>query len=287
MRYSATKSYPHPVLRDGSSDYLDAEFKVDLIVEVGTNSMAIEFQADFVLSDHDLEELVGSGNAEYLLLVRCDDTFLRQEFRSHEPTISGKFRKGQFYGSAEFTPFLVIGEKTHEFKSSGWNEDYAGQSYTLEPGSVLATAPSESYWIDRTSGGAIGSIFKLATDEKLESGMWYCNFESEQIRLMMSPDDKRRFTNARKSKSKNPDLAYILNGIYLPALIWALTFADVNSDDYEGRRWFANMEDALEKKQLKSIGDSRFANVDRSRDAQKLFDFPLARLLGLFCDEKD
>ena len=47
MKFAIAKSYPHPVLRIGSSDYIDAEFEMEFSVERMQTTTAIEINVKF------------------------------------------------------------------------------------------------------------------------------------------------------------------------------------------------------------------------------------------------
>ncbi len=279
MKFSISKSYPHPVLRVRSSDYIDAEFRMDFSIERLKTTTAIKVNVQFILTDPYLLQLVSSGSAKYLLLIRCVDTFFREAICERVPKIQKLFSNGQLAGRTEFSPFLVTKEKITEFRSPKWNSDYDGLSFDPEPGVVLAVAPPETYWIDTADEAHVGSIFKLLPSNEIDNGYWECLLESDQIMLKISKGNFNQFLQVRDHLLSKNELEFIMNGVYLPALIWVLTEADNNfkENDYERWRWFSSLNHKLEELKLPQFGKSS----DRIVDAQKLLNAPFESLISL------
>lgn len=276
MKFAIAKSYPHPVLRIGSSDYIDTEFEMEFSVERIQSTTAIEINAKFILTDPYLRQQIKTENAEYLLLVRCNTTFFRQEFRATEPNLNNVFTSGLLAGRTEFSPFIVSKNRIIGFRSDNWNSDYDNLSFNIEPGSVFATAPPEIFWIDTADETQVGSIFESLPSDAIPTGYWDCFLESDRIQLRMAKTDFQLFLKARKEKLNTPDAEYIMNSIYLPALIWVLMDTDANFEDsnYDTWRWFSSLNQKLEESQIPPLGK----NSNRLADAQKLLSAPFSRL---------
>ena len=67
------------------------------------------------------------------------------------------------------------------------------------------------------------------------------------------------------------EAAYLMNGIYLPALHQVLVEADSARDEYESRRWFRSLDTRLIERKLQPLGSERANRLD---DAQRLLEDP-------------
>lgn len=272
--FDPQKSYLYPVLRPQSDDYPKAEFEVTVNVDRIENTTALVVEADFMLSDPDLLNLVEQGSARYVLQVRSPKTYYRSSFSTGENHIRADFPNGRLAERTEFSPFLVATKPIHDFRASGWHEDYAGMSFAIETGSVLAVDQHVEYTIDVTEEGDVGSIFELVETGKIPDGMWGIDHGNDRVHIEMSPQDCARFKVARESANNRPEAAYIMNSIYLPALIWLLVEGDKDNEELSDRRWFRALDACLSRKGLPLLG----MKSDRVKDAQQLLEYPFHKL---------
>ena len=276
MKFDPAKSYLHPVLRPMSGDYPRGEFQVEISLERIVNSTATRATADFALSDPDLSRLVAMGRAEYVLLVRCPTTHARIVTRSADATLEQVYQPGVLSGRTEFCPFLVATEDLIQFQAAGWHRDFLDQSsFDISAGSVLATDYPKEYWIDTAPEAAVGSIFELVESDDVADDQWCCSLDAERVGILMSPRALDRFRGARARLNGTPDQAYLMNSVYLPALLHVLSVADVASHDYSNRRWFRSLDAKLDDLKRPGLGAS---TSDRLVDAQTLLESPFAQL---------
>ncbi len=277
MKFNPAKSYPHPVLRPNSSDYPKAEFQVELNLERIEGTTSLQFTADFALSDPDLLNLVDSGKAEYVLLLRCPQTYFRSIEHSTEPKLSGKIPDGRLSGRTEFHAFLICMRSLFGFQAKGWHKDFEGMRFDIAVGAVLADDEPKEYWIDTVEESEIGSIFELGLNSSMDSGTWRARLDDHRVRLEMSKGDYNRFLKARKRADGTPEAAYIMNSVYLPALVWVLEQADRDKDgeQFADLRWRRALAKRLEDHDCKELGA---LSADRLEDAQKLLEEPFKNL---------
>lgn len=276
MKFNPAKSYPHPVLRPNSSDYPRTEFQVDLDLKRIEGTTYLQFAADFALSDPDLLNLVYSGKAEYALLIRCPKTHFRSIERGAKPELAGEIPDGHLYGQAEFQPFLICMRSLSDFQAEGWHQDFDGMRFDIPVGAVLAQDEPKEYWIDTVEESKIGSIFELGINNDMTGGAWRARLDDHRVLIEMSQGDYDRFIEARQRVDGAPEAAYIMNSIYLPALIWVLEQADRDNDgEYDDLRWRRALAKRLEDLGCKELGS---ASAKRLEDAQKLLEEPFRHL---------
>ena len=279
MRFDRAKSFPHPVLRAGSSDYEEVEFQVTLELERTVQTTAVELEAVFDLSDPDLRDLVRQEQAEYALLVVCRQTRRRRELRSGARQLRHRFANGELGGEVELRPFLLATMDIPGFQARHWNQDYRGRTFNIKNGAVLAADAPHQSWIDVIDEGPIGSIFRVATSPDIEEG-WAVRLEEDRIQIGMSKQNYDCLAKARAAAKSAEDWAYLMNGLYLPALIHVLAEADrLHADDIlADRRWYSSLQSRLEQIGAPSLGS--VTDDGRARDAQRLLANPFANLLS-------
>ena len=269
--FDPQKSYLYPVLRPQSDDYSKADFEVTVNVERIQDTTAFTVEADFMLSDPDLLKLVGQGSARYVLQVRSPKTYYRTAFSASQNRIREEFSHGLIAGRTEFSPFLVATDYIHAFCASGWHDDYEGMSFDIPTGSVLAVDQHVEFTIDTTEEKPLGSIFELVEANRISDGIWKIDHTNDRVRIDLSHQDYARFTAARENVS-NAD--YIMNSVYLPALIWLLQEGDRGSDELNDRRWFRALNARLEEINSPLLG----SESNRVIDAQHLLECPFMKL---------
>lgn len=275
MKWEETKSWPYPVLRPRSGDYQKAEFQVT--IDPYKLSESTEVKVNFNLSEPELRRLVEKQQAKYLLLVQCSTTHYRQQFSSSVPDISLQFPDGDLAGLTTFSPYIIAVEKLSKFSADRWHTDYRNTTVNLEPGAVLALDRPETYWIDTAEEQPVTSMFRVAKGTSLPEGQWRCVLQQECIELQLNEREYNLFNDARSRVAKQSELAYLLNGVYLPAVIWLLMKMDQRDadGDYGDYRWYEPLNRALNNKKGKALGAD---GADRVADAQALLDQPFLKM---------
>lgn len=279
MKFDPAKSYPHPVLRPQSSDYVDCALQVEISLDRVPGSVELWLTAEFDLSDPDIQRLIDDGNASYALLARCSKTHYRALIQVADCEIRHTIDDGEIAGLAEFAPFVIATRPITGFSADHWHPDFEGMSFDLKAGAVLALDEPKEYWIDNAEEAPIGSIFNLSRtdDDSLEVGQWRCSLDSDRVQLEMRREDHEQFLYARAALDGSSDGAYIMSALYLPALVYVLTQADASADDLRDYRWFRSLESRLDTLGCSPLG-SQDSKIDRLQDAQRIFDDPFARL---------
>ena len=137
----------------------------------------------------------------------------------------------------------------------------------------------EKFRIDRADAH-IGSIFEFKSDSKIPRRQWLCEPTDRRVALKMHPTDYSRFRSARDQVRSTPDASYLMNGIYLPALLYLLDVVDTaDSEELSSKRWYASLEKRLRDCGCPPIGSD---SADRLRDAQTILEnpFPTMPLFG-------
>ena len=277
MKFDPSKAWPHPVLRPPTygDDYPHAEFEVEIEVKRNQGSTEVEVQAEFQLSDPDLLRLVEEGACQYVLLIKASRTHFRDLIQSDTPHMERIFVAGDLSGQVSLAPFLVCTQELSEFRVEGWHPDYEGRTFDIAAGSVLAEDEPKDYWVDTADEAPLGSIFAHKPADPWPDGSWGYQLVEDRIWIVMSKTDSTRYMAARDSVNNKPEGQYLMNGVYLPALVAVLNEVDRHPEDFQDYRWFAFLDQRLEAVQCNPLGSN---NADRLADAQKILDSPFLKM---------
>ena len=276
MKFDPGKAFPHPVLRPQSTDYPDAEFEVDMKLEREERSTGLQLLANIALSDPDLQALIDSEDAEYMIVLKSPATHTRLTHRTRKTEVRWEIEQGAVAGRIEFAPFIVsLSGLT--FQATGWHEDWAtAGSFELDAGSVLALDTPKEYYIDNAEESDISSFLVVRPGE-VADGQWKCDLGDKRIQILMSHGDYERF-NALRAEPADPGIAAsIWNGVYLPALMYAAAIAG-ESNDYAESSWYRSLDHQLEMQGLETLDVS---GADRLAHAQLLLQLPFGRIAQL------
>ena len=277
MRFDPGKAWPHPVLRPPSygDDYPHAEFEVEIEVERAQGSTSVRVTAEFELRDPDLLRLVVDGAARYVLLIKASRTHFREMISSGKPRVERLFSGGDLSGRVEFAPFLACARELSNFRAEGWHRDFAGRTFDISSGSVLAEDVPKDYWVDTADEAPLGSIFGHKPRPDVPSGRWELELAEDRVWIVMSESDTELYTAARNGANNRPEGQYLMNGLYLPALIAVLNEVDRNVEDYSEYRWFASLDHRLQAVECRQLGTP---NANRWTDAQRILDMPFTKM---------
>ena len=276
MKSDRLKSWPHPVLRKDSKDYQNVEFQVtfdELDRRIHTTEFGID--VSFALSDPDLLQLIEHGHAEYAILAVCSRTHYRRVFSHSDDHIRISAADGEIAGTLELTPFIVAVRELPQFSGRAWHTDYQGREFRINSGAVLAIDDTAEYLIDLAEEAPVSSCIAVSVAPHLDPGRWNCGLDDERIMLQMSVPDYESFLDAREAVKSTPDAMYIMNAIYLPGLIYAMTQADQSPQDYESLRWYRSVDARLADLELPPLGTQ---GADRVLHAQTIFGWPFAKM---------
>ena len=175
----------------------------------------------------------------------------------------------------EFSPFLVCSKQLTDFYCPDWHQDFNGHTFDLSPGSVLAEDEPKKYWIDTADEAPLGSIFGHKVDSSLTQGIWDFEMSDDHVWISMCDEDDELYTKARNRIGIDSQGQYLMNGLYLPALLSVLHEADENVSDYEEFRWFSSLDERLVAVGANPIGSS---GSNRLIDAQKILENPFIKM---------
>lgn len=267
MKYDELKMFPYPVLRPESEDYLDSAFQATVQYELTKKSSTVSIQARFSCSEDAILELIEGGAAAYSLLVDSRETFFREVITSTEETVSCQFSGGKLKGKVSVSPFILAIKDIKDFKSKGFNADYAERMFNLVNGDVLALDRPREFYVGQEVFAHIGTVFELVESDEPEEGEIRLNLECDKIQILVKPSLKTKIDQARGQIKNRPIL---MSGVYMPALMQVLSYMAQGGEEFEDKKWYRAIKAKCDQKEIQLDVD-----INTLTASQILLDFPV------------
>lgn len=232
MKFDRNKVFPYPVLRPYSDDYTNVEFQAT--VEFILSSDSVEVEITHALSSEDLKLQISAGNAKYLSVVSCRETYFRAVLSSSESAIKSSFASGSLRGEVRVDPYIIATKKIEDFKSQDINPEFGERSFSFDIGEVLAQEETQVFYVDRDLFKPVTSVFELVKNEALSGGEWKVGLDEDHVQIEVSTLMKDSIDNARNVKSNQ---VVLLNSIYFSAVVQALQRMRDAGADYQSKTW--------------------------------------------------
>jgi hypothetical protein len=274
MKFDSRKTFPHPVLRPNNDDYCSSDFQTNADWTIGKNK--VQLSIIYALSSKEILEEVQKGNAEFVSVISCRDTFFSSIITGKDFSKQVEFQASNFRGEVAITPFIVIKKPIHNFYSHDFNPEYQTKSFALVPGDILAQDEPQVFYIDRELFKPVTSLFDLVAKQELDEKEWKLGWNQNHIQIQVSKNVKKHLDNARNNPNNK---IILLNSIYFAAVLQAIVLLKYSPDDYEDYKW----SDVIEKQILNN-------GLDLNKDdpyiiAQKLMQYPMPKLKKVMISE--
>ena len=102
MKFDKNKAFPYPVLRPYSDDYKEVEFQATVEFKVGKEK--INAIISYAISSEEIEEQITLGNAEFIAVISCRDTYFQAKLNSRK-----EHRKRNASGALCDDPRIAVG----------------------------------------------------------------------------------------------------------------------------------------------------------------------------------
>lgn len=234
MKFDKNKAFPYPVLRPYSDDYVDVEFQAT--VEFLVSKDKIKVNVGFAISSEEIAHEIENGNAEYVALISCRDTYYQYVLTSKNRLAMAEFDNGELRGEVKVRPYVAVTNKINSFKSQDINCEFGPGPFVFETGDILAQDETQVFYIDRDLFKPISSVFELVKKQEQSDGEWTIGFDEDHVQIEVSPKTKELIDNARNTKTNK---VVLINSIYFAAVMEAIQKLK-NPDSrqlYEDRKW--------------------------------------------------
>ena len=213
MKINVERLYPYPVLAEGRDDYKTGTFraKVTCQIDVADN---LVLNADFSTDCAEMQKLIDTGAAKYLLHVECPLTFYRKIFVSADGKFPCKIPLERVKKNLDCLALIYLTRDVENFFCGDWNEDFAGLTFNLKKGSILAYQNFEPLKLpdDPNIFTNVASIFNIHGQSDDDS--FQVDPTQSRIKIGLNHGDYLLY---RKYCSL-PEFQPILNAMIIPAL---------------------------------------------------------------------
>lgn len=266
MKFDRQKTFPYPVLRPFSDDYLDVEFQTNTEFIIAGNEITL--QCSFLTSSEELLREIEKGYAKFVSIVSCRDTYFRKVIKTDEKNISIKLDADALRGEVLVDSYIVAVKDISGFQSQDINPEFGQEAFFFISGQILAQDETSAIYIDRELFRPLSSVFELVKNEQLTGGKWKVGVEQDNVQIEVSAEMKESIDSARNSKLSR---AVLINSLYFSAVTHAIQMLkDVK--DFGDLKWARVMHRQIHNKGLDI--DSHEAYVI----AQELMKHPLSVL---------
>ena len=233
MKYDEYKAFPYPVLRPNSDDYLDCDFQTT--VNFLTEKQTILVDVSFAISSPEILEQVELGNAEFVAMVSCRDTYFQHMIRTNERKTQASFAMGDLKGAVVVNPYVIVKTQIQNYTSPDINPEFGAEAFTFKEGDVLVQDEPYLVYFDQESFKPITSLFDFVHRDNQPDGEWSIDFDSDHIQIVLSKKTKETIDNARASNFKNKVI--LMNSIYFSAVMQAVLKIQHPDKAYEDKKW--------------------------------------------------
>lgn len=269
--------FTYPVLSEEKDDYKESIFHVDYEQEMqGVHSLKLTF--DIAMNCRELEQLILSGQADFVVHLECTTTAYREAVHSVSKHIEHIIPIGRINGTLDAVAFIILKKNIKDFICSDWIEDFSGTAFNLSAGSILAYQNLPSLNITKdyeefTNAGSIFSICKRITENDCPAEI---SLDSSKIRIGLGTKDYDIFAMYSARTELQPLFHSML---ILPALVYA--FAELKDEDgeetYHNKEWFIALEKAYAKRGITFMEEVLNPEKTSYQLAQEAMELPLSK----------
>jgi len=272
--------YPHPVLTRFSDDLVNCGFKINVDCDPEPDKYLFNCEAE--LTCRDLEQLIESKKASFVLHIECASTRFRTAIRSTNKTFKGSVPAGCLDGKVEILPMVTALQDVVSYKNDNFHEDYNGASYKIKKGDVFAIGESSEFDAVKQKDALknIRSIFSVVPDNDQEALPLNVDLNGERIVISLSRKNYNLYIQLKENQALNSVLASM---IIMPTLIFTLdkvkevaSEAPDELNDYDGRRWYRIIKNRLQSLDYDISDSDMWSSEGTLVIAQKIIGDPIS-----------
>lgn len=229
-----TQAFPYPVLTpiNQGDDYVDGSFECVLSFsqEISENGK-LDIEYLNMLSVEELADLIDKKEAFFALEIRCPETFFRKVIKLDSRGVL-QLNANEFHGKVTFIPQIIAHKVINHYESIDINPEFAGTTFDLKPGDILAIDNVVDRYIDFVPL-KIETLVKIRTNLSLPDYSYEFNQTPSFIYIDMGEKLRNIWTEISKNNGTQPFFAM---SIFKDCLVYAIERIIVDEDcvDY---RW--------------------------------------------------
>ena len=284
MKHSIYKSYPRPVLRTDSDDFVNESFAADINVEFDAESVRISIK--YLLSSEEIKQEILSRNASYVSVVECTDTFYTKSVKTHEKSNTIEIDAGDLRGDVVVQSF-VITENDIDIQSQNLNDDYrlfqSGENeedasyvnqFAYSQGDMMALTDPYLFAIDKEYFKPLQSCIDIDIDTSLKGSDWYVDTSEQNLKIRVSEEMRELWSNLKQTEAGKSAL---INSLYFTAITFAIKCLQEEPELKDSNKWAEVITAKINNKGIN-------IEEDDYRITTKLLDEPLLSLENISYD---
>jgi len=268
MRIKPSSSFPHPVLSEGTGDYDDRHFRLELEVSEADDGTAAMLSGSMMLDDSFLHSWLSTDRAIWGLMLTCRDTYLDKFWPMTSDEVSIDLSGGIVRGSVYVRGVVIATQDGLTVNSDAIDKEFPEAARSVNTGDVLALTEELCFEAGLEKLAPLESIFKLVKQEGLPESTFQVDLEEESIQIFAAPE-LHDFLDQLRGRTDLSDI--LLSALYLPVVMQVLDGLRGDSA-YADRRWHVVISARC---RAEGIDIDR---ADLAEAAQKLLDSPLGSL---------
>ena len=263
-------SLPYPVLGIGD-DILPMLPENPIEFSLTADMQNYHFEIELKFENKDIQYLIDDDLAEFSCEYECARTMLRNCITSKNNLFKIVIPRNYISGRINFNCFISVKSSIPAYQNKGFNPDYEGYAFNMEPGDILAYFPSFHYDADiRYDKLQVAGSFMQIRESSLHSDVYF-DIAGNKIEILLPKEHYELYCN--------PNIKGEAEIIHSSLVLNALTFALLNIELHEQTTWAKTIYYRLDTEE----GLSREALEDPSAIvglAQKLLKDPYKRLFN-------
>lgn len=280
-------SLPYPVL--GVNDDIlpglpEDAVKMDLVSQNGGDYL---FKLQLSFNNPQIEDYIKQGLAVYACEVDCRATLQRYSITSSSSLIDVKLKRNAVAGEIVFSSYITVVKPIPGYVNDGFNEDYEGCSFDMEPGDILVGFPVATFDVDLKYDKlqAAGAYMQI----REEANKNYTNIELNDKTIDIKlPTELFQMYNSGLGQSF-PEIMHA--SIAYSALVTALNEYQNDYERHCNSYWARAIRYRLETeeklKELTTFSDDGVAFTDISLVASVLLNDPYNRMFNSLSNSID
>lgn len=223
-------SFPYPVLSPNTDDvsFTTCSYTPEVVYDKVNHKYDIGVSID--IDDPYIIDLIEQGYAVFAMEVKCDGTRLVRRESGSDPNLAMPIEEGNLKGNVEINFTVTAIKHIESYCNPRAHEDFGGQSFTIEPGEVLAYLGTEVLATDikYSKLGAASSFIEVRPLE-IDSPYMQFDLESPIIGICLPKEMYKDY----QTIWRNPNFPEVFHAsVVHNALLFALTqFANYKDKD--------------------------------------------------------
>ena len=240
-------------------DYIDGSyFNAEITAEISSETKdSIRITYNIELKNKYIEELLSRNIAAVYLNLYCAETIYRSSLRLVKNAGEFTLPPGDVIGSLEIEPIILNNLEIDEFAPAGLNEEFGGNSFSVEVGSPLAIGDKDIFYF-AFAERSLQDLIRVQTSTELNENEYEISLASNIITIIMGTNVRKAWDFIRSDSSLRP---YLYMSIYKDTFVEALG-AVVNDDGIDEFLWAQKLREKFEEKNFQFNDASDFSKIN-------------------------